>query len=50
VYLGNWNETPVALKRLANDMFEELKHEADILAQLHHPNIVLFLGLYQSDN
>jgi hypothetical protein len=60
VFVGTWRETPVAIKILvdANALPEEgaasaeqarlaaaLDQEAGLMSQLHHPNIVLFLGV-----
>ena len=44
VYLGCWNETPVALKKMSNSKhFQEFKKEAETLCKLNHPNIVRYL-------
>jgi serine/threonine protein kinase len=47
VFLGEWNGTLVAVKRLNNeDAFRKFEREASILAKLSHPNVVQFLGIY----
>ncbi|KAK9705456.1 hypothetical protein RND81_07G058700 [Saponaria officinalis] len=48
VYKGCLDHTPVAIKVLqsdATDKKEEFLKEVEILTQLHHPNIVLLLGV-----
>jgi len=50
VFLGSWNGTKVALKKLKNnDAFEEFIKEAGTLSQVIHPNCVQFLGIFTSD-
>jgi hypothetical protein len=56
VHKGIWNKTtPVALKSLhteskdpKNSEIESFKSEAAVLMSLNHPNVLRFLGLYQS--
>ena len=51
VALATWRHVPVAVKRLrtvnvrCEDSLRALAHEAGLLSRLHHPNIVLFLGI-----
>jgi len=50
VFLGLWNDTKVALKKLKGlDEFEEFKAETGVLFSVIHPNCVQFLGVYQSE-
>jgi len=49
VYKGSWRGTTVAVKKLLNDDMEEPEYrefvrEAEIMSQLRHPHVVLFLG------
>ncbi|GLU12921.1 hypothetical protein SLE2022_295760 [Rubroshorea leprosula] len=49
VYRGDWHGTEVAVKRfLDQDIYgealEEFKSEVQIMKQLRHPNVVLFMG------
>ncbi|KAK3251715.1 hypothetical protein CYMTET_38948 [Cymbomonas tetramitiformis] len=51
VYLASWNSTPVAVKVLhhlelqpTEKQMKEFKREVEILASLHHPNVVLWMG------
>lgn len=49
VYKGLWNATVVALKLLdSEEMFDEFIHEASLLSKLRHPNVVRFLGIFQT--
>jgi len=52
VYLGNWNGTDVALKKMKNNEdFISFEKEASVLMTLgNHPFIVQFLGKYISGN
>jgi len=47
VYLGYYYGTPVAIKKLFIDLSEShlMEREYRMLKELHHPNIVQFLGL-----
>ena len=50
VYVGSWNGTKVALKKLKNkDALEEFMKEAGTLSQVIHPNCVQFLGIYRGN-
>ena len=60
VFKGNWKKTPVALKLLYepdnetskqkfSSIQNEFENEAKILSYLTHPNIILFLGIYNED-
>ena len=49
VFAATWNGTKVAVKRMylqgVNDKaIAEFKHEAEIMHQMRHPNLVLFMG------
>jgi len=51
VFLGNWQSTSVALKKLKDPTLRnEFFAEAKLLGSLNHPNIVRLLGLHTSDN
>ncbi|XP_042029255.1 uncharacterized protein LOC121776176 isoform X1 [Salvia splendens] len=58
VYHGKWRGTDVAIKRIKKSCFmgrsseqerlsSEFWHEANILSNLHHPNVVAFYGVVQ---
>lgn len=58
VYHGKWRGTDVAIKRIKKSCFvgrsseqeklsSEFWHEATILSNLHHPNVVAFYGVVQ---
>jgi len=50
VFLGVWNDTKVALKKLKADDVEEFKREAGTLFTVIHPNCVQFLGIYHDES
>mmetsp|Transcript_34369 Transcript_34369/g.86279 ORF Transcript_34369/g.86279 Transcript_34369/m.86279 type:complete len:769 (+) Transcript_34369:194-2500(+) len=55
VFKGEYLGTPVAVKSLitgsiSEDVDIEFKREVSILKSLRHPNIVLFMGIAESDN
>lgn len=57
VYLGLWQEAPVAIKvlnvadGLTEEAVEEFRHEATLMAKVsHHPNIVHFVGAAVSED
>jgi hypothetical protein len=50
VYRGLWAGTEVALKRLhrqdlSKDLLDQMKSEIQVLQRLHHPNIVMLMGM-----
>lgn len=50
VYEGRWRGSPVAVKLLAvpsltQELVEEFRGEAKVMAALRHPNVVLFMGV-----
>ena len=53
VYSGTWHGTHVAVKRLHNqggiaghkEMLDEIRVEVQVLQTLHHPNIVMLMGM-----
>ncbi|PRP75306.1 tyrosine-protein kinase Fer-like [Planoprotostelium fungivorum] len=50
VYRGDWNGTPVALKKLNDrDKYEECIKEFSVLQKLNHPHVVRLFGLCQYD-
>eukprot|EP01114_Cavostelium_apophysatum_P020456 TRINITY_DN6858_c0_g1_i1.p1 TRINITY_DN6858_c0_g1~~TRINITY_DN6858_c0_g1_i1.p1 ORF type:complete len:867 (-),score=93.08 TRINITY_DN6858_c0_g1_i1:848-3448(-) len=48
VYLGEWNGIDVALKKLKGEEAENFEKECGILFSLAHPNIIQFLGVFNS--
>jgi serine/threonine protein kinase len=51
VYRGRWKGVEVAVKRFIKQKFNErrmleFRAEMAFLSQLHHPNIVLFIGTH----
>jgi serine/threonine protein kinase len=49
VYRGKWKGVEVAVKRFIKQMLDErrvleFRAEMAFLSELHHPNIVLFIG------
>ncbi len=46
VYQGIWQGIEIACKRFESKTFAT---EAQIMAQLMHPNIIQFYGIYQQD-
>ena len=55
VYKGNWRSAHVAIKRIFDpvkneELMSEINNEVLMLSILRHPNIVLLLGISQSDN
>lgn len=49
-YVGTWNLTKIALKKLHQNDISEFTKEVKILEILDHPNIVQYLGCFQSNS
>eukprot|EP01117_Protostelium_nocturnum_P011067 TRINITY_DN4014_c1_g1_i1.p1 TRINITY_DN4014_c1_g1~~TRINITY_DN4014_c1_g1_i1.p1 ORF type:complete len:1625 (-),score=589.56 TRINITY_DN4014_c1_g1_i1:7-4881(-) len=51
VYVGSWNNTPVALKSLKGeaDVMNKWAEEVSLLSKLNHPNVVRLLGIYNAN-
>lgn len=47
VFKGQWEGSPVALKRISNSD-TSLLNELSVLKHLNHPNIVRYFGVHQS--
>ena len=50
VFRGIWAGTEVAVKRLhrqdlSKELLDEMKAEIEVLQKLHHPNIVILMGI-----
>lgn len=48
MYKGRWGSTTIALKSIGANK-NEFFREADVLIQLRHPNVVLFLGIFNDE-
>jgi serine/threonine protein kinase len=52
VYRAKWRGTPIAVKQISEagpagaSALSELRHEIAVLAHMHHPRVVQFLGAY----
>eukprot|EP01117_Protostelium_nocturnum_P011066 TRINITY_DN4014_c0_g1_i1.p1 TRINITY_DN4014_c0_g1~~TRINITY_DN4014_c0_g1_i1.p1 ORF type:complete len:1508 (-),score=396.84 TRINITY_DN4014_c0_g1_i1:57-4580(-) len=51
VYVGEWNNTQVALKSLKGeaDVMNKWLEEVSLLSKLNHPNVVRLLGIYNAN-
>eukprot|EP01043_Picozoa_sp_COSAG02_P046893 COSAG02_NODE_4434_length_5361_cov_7.512353_3_plen_1075_part_00 len=50
VFRGDWQGTPVAVKRLhrqdlSQEVLDAMKDEIGVMTRLHHPNIVMLMGM-----
>lgn len=53
VFRGDWQGTPVAVKRLhrqdlSQEVLDAMKDEIGVMTRLHHPNIVMLMGMCTS--